>query len=224
LDRRAQAVMGIITVVPGAAGAFRRAALDAIGGYPTDTLVEDADLTMALLRQGGKIRYESKAIAYTEAPQTFKDVLRQRRRWAYGTVQVAAKHRTAITDGLSGRAGIVALPWLILSQVLIPALGPLVDLYLLYLWLVGNGQQALLMLALALALDVVVAGVALALDREDPRLLPWVPLMRFVWRPLQLWTAAASALRWLNGSALSWGRLQRHRTVKINAVSPAMLG
>ena len=219
LDRRAQAVMGTITVVPGAAGAFRRSALDAIGGYPTDTLVEDADLTMALLRTGGKIRYESRAIAYTEAPQTFKDVLRQRRRWAYGTVQVAAKHRTAVTDGRSGRAGNVALPWLVLSQVLIPTLGPLVDVFLLYLWLVGNGEQALVMLGLAVTLDIVVAGVALALDREDPRLLAWVPLMRFVWRPLQLWTATASAARWLNGSTLAWGRLQRYRTVKIAAPS-----
>jgi peptidoglycan/xylan/chitin deacetylase (PgdA/CDA1 family)/spore germination protein YaaH/GT2 family glycosyltransferase len=221
LDRRAQAFMGTITVVPGAAGAFRRSALNAIGGYPTDTLVEDADLTMALLRAGGKIRYESKAIAYTEAPQTFTDVLRQRRRWAYGTVQVAAKHRTALTDGRSGRAGIVALPWLVLSQVLIPALGPLVDLYLLYLWLIGNGQQALIMLALAIVLDIVVAGVALALDREDPRLLAWVPLMRFVWRPLQLWTATASAARWLNGTTHSWGRLKRYGTVKINTTTAA---
>lgn len=215
LDRRAQATLGTVTVVPGAAGAFRRSALQAIGGYPTDTLVEDADLTMALLRTGGQIRYESQAIAHTEAPQTIPDVLRQRRRWAYGTVQVAAKHRTALTDGRSGRAGVIALPWLVLSQIVIPALGPLVDLYLLYLWLVGNGQQALVMLALAVVLDVVVAAVAIALDREDPRLLAWVPLMRLVWRPLQLWSATASAARWLNGSSLSWGRLKRYRTVQV---------
>ena len=41
LDRRAQAQLNVMSVVPGAAGAFRRRALLDVGGYPTDTLVED---------------------------------------------------------------------------------------------------------------------------------------------------------------------------------------
>src|SRR5581483_3994177 len=65
LDRRAQAVLGSMTVVPGAAGAFRRSALAAVGGYPARTLVEDADLTVALLRERWVIRYEPDAVAYT---------------------------------------------------------------------------------------------------------------------------------------------------------------
>ncbi|HLJ08273.1 MAG TPA: polysaccharide deacetylase family protein, partial [Acidimicrobiia bacterium] len=69
LDRRAQAQLNVMSVVPGAAGAFRRRALLDAGGYPTDTLVEDADLTFTLLAAGWRIPYESAAVAWTEAPQ-----------------------------------------------------------------------------------------------------------------------------------------------------------
>src|SRR5262249_22614014 len=55
LDRRAQASLNVVNVVPGAAGAFRRSAILAAGGYSDDTLVEDADLTIDLLRRGWQI-------------------------------------------------------------------------------------------------------------------------------------------------------------------------
>ena len=50
LDRRLFDLLGTIPTVPGAIGAFRRAALAAVGGVSTDTLAEDTDLTMALCR------------------------------------------------------------------------------------------------------------------------------------------------------------------------------
>ena len=48
LERRALAALGCITVVPGAIGAWRREALERLGGFPVDTLAEDQDLTIAL--------------------------------------------------------------------------------------------------------------------------------------------------------------------------------
>ncbi|MCA1842524.1 MAG: glycosyltransferase, partial [Actinobacteria bacterium] len=65
IDRRTQDELGVIAVVPGAASAFRKAALIDVGGYPDDTLVEDADLTVALLRGGWRLHYEPAALAYT---------------------------------------------------------------------------------------------------------------------------------------------------------------
>ena len=37
------------------------------GGYPINTVAEDADLTMSLLEQGYKVIYEDRALAFTEA-------------------------------------------------------------------------------------------------------------------------------------------------------------
>ena len=51
LERRALAALGAVTVVPGAVGAWRAAALQELGGYPDDTLAEDQDLTIASSRR-----------------------------------------------------------------------------------------------------------------------------------------------------------------------------
>jgi len=54
------------------------------GGYPFDTVAEDADLTMSLLQAGYKVHYEDRALAYTEAPMNARGLMRQRFRWSFG--------------------------------------------------------------------------------------------------------------------------------------------
>ena len=93
LERRTLATLGCITVVPGAVGAWRREALVKLGGFPADTLAEDQDLTIALLRAGYRVLYDSQAIAWTEAPDTVSGLIKQRFRWAFGTLQCLWKHR-----------------------------------------------------------------------------------------------------------------------------------
>ena len=211
VDRRAQAQLGIVSVVPGAAGAFRRDALLRVGGWPARTLTEDADLTVELLAAGWKIPYEPEAISWTEAPATVAEVLHQRRRWSYGTTQVTEIHRQRVMAPSSGRLGMIGLPWLTLSQVLLPAAGPLVDFFLL--WLVLNGDWAIAagMLGLALAMETVVAMWALRSDRESWKFLLLLPAARFLWRPLLLAAVAGSLRAWL----LGWAQAKRHNTVMV---------
>ena len=92
-DRRAFDELNCISVVPGATGAWRKNKILSIGGYSGDTLTEDADLTLTLLSQGGKIVYSSQAKSITEAPETIKTLYKQRFRWTYGTFQCLWKHR-----------------------------------------------------------------------------------------------------------------------------------
>src|SRR5581483_2187795 len=54
-ERRALNTLGAVSVVPGAIGAWRTAAVRELGGYQTDTVAEDADLTMALLQRGYRV-------------------------------------------------------------------------------------------------------------------------------------------------------------------------
>ena len=73
LERRALAVLGCITVVPGAIGAWKREALERWAASPLDTLAEDQDLTISLLRKRAiAVLYDSTAIAWTEAPDTIR--------------------------------------------------------------------------------------------------------------------------------------------------------
>jgi peptidoglycan-N-acetylglucosamine deacetylase len=213
LDKRAQDMAHVMGVVPGAAGAFRRSALLAVGGYPPDTLVEDADLTQALLRQGWRIPYEPRAIAWTEAPQSLRDVVKQRRRWSFGTIQVVNKHKHAIFEPRAGALGFIGLPWMLMTQVALPVLGPFADFYLLYLVLIGAKSQALGILALAFIADLALAVVAVAMDRERPSIVLLAPLMRLVWRPLQLWIVVRSALRFVRGEDELWRKITRHNSV-----------
>ena len=92
LDRKAFEFVNGISVVPGAIGAWRRQAVLDVGGYTTDTLAEDADLTIRLLRAGYRVTYEQDAIAYTEAPQSTRQFVKQRFRWMFGMMQAAVKH------------------------------------------------------------------------------------------------------------------------------------
>ena len=92
-ERRALDVFGVVTVVPGAIGAWRTAAVRHAGGYQPDTVAEDADLTMALLESGYRVHYEDRALAYTEAPSTARGLMRQRFRWSFGILQSVWKHR-----------------------------------------------------------------------------------------------------------------------------------
>ena len=215
LDRRAQAILNVVTVVPGAAGAFRRDAVVRVGGWPSRTLTEDTDLTVALLSAGWQVPYAADAISWTEAPETVSDVLKQRRRWSYGAAQVSAIHGKRLLDTREGRVGLIALPWLFVAQVVLPAAGPIVDGFLLWLVLNGDWSPAAGMLGLAISAEMVLAAWALRTDGESLRHLWLVPVARVVWRPLLLLAVSGSLRKWLLGKSVHWRKVRRRNTVTV---------
>lgn len=92
IQRRGESTLGKITVVPGPLGAFRKSVIEEVGLYSGDTFAEDSDLTMKILKAGYKIKYEKRAFGYTEAPDTFLDLAKQRYRWYRGQMQTVKKH------------------------------------------------------------------------------------------------------------------------------------
>ncbi|MGA2348000.1 MAG: glycosyltransferase, partial [Candidatus Sulfotelmatobacter sp.] len=125
-ERRALDVLGAVSVVPGAIGAWRVSAVREAGGYHIDTVAEDADLTMALLRRGYRVEYEDMALAYTEAPTNANALMRQRFRWSFGILQAVFKHRGVVAR--KGALGWVALPNIFIFQILLPLVSPLIDI------------------------------------------------------------------------------------------------
>ncbi len=91
-ERRSLALFGCITTLPGACSAFRRDAVEAVGGWPAGTLAEDTDITLRLLEADYRLAFEPRAVALTEAPSSIRDFYRQRFRWLYGNFQCLGLH------------------------------------------------------------------------------------------------------------------------------------
>ncbi|MFB9322384.1 bifunctional polysaccharide deacetylase/glycosyltransferase family 2 protein [Cryptosporangium minutisporangium] len=210
VDRRAYEIMRCMPTVPGAIGAFRREALEQVGGVSDDTLAEDTDLTMALSRAGWRVVYQDQARAWTETPATMSQLATQRYRWTYGTMQAMWKHRGAFFDrGPSGRFGRVGLPFLALFGVVLPLLAPLIDVFLIYGLLFYDAALTVLGWLGMLAVQLVIAVIAFRLDKEPLRPLWAFPLQQIVYRQLMYVVLIQSVATALTGARLRWQKLRR---------------
>ncbi|MFI1397849.1 bifunctional polysaccharide deacetylase/glycosyltransferase family 2 protein [Streptomyces sp. NPDC020681] len=210
LDRRMYDVLSCMPTIPGAVGAFRRAALDRVGGMSDDTLAEDTDITMALHRDGWRVVYAEKARAWTEAPETVQQLWSQRYRWSYGTMQAIWKHRRALVErGPSGRFGRVGLPLVSLFMVLAPLLAPLIDVFLLYGLVFGPTLKTVAAWVGVLAVQALCAAYAFRLDRERMVHLISLPLQQVLYRQLMYVVLLQSWITALTGGRLRWQKLRR---------------
>jgi len=210
LDRRMFDIARCMPTVPGAIGAFRRAAVQDVGGVSAQTLAEDTDFTMAVIRAGWQVVYEPTAVAWTEAPATLRQLWRQRYRWCYGTMQAMWKHRQALVQrGPAGRLGRRGLSYLLLFQILLPLCAPMVDVYGLYGLLFLPVAKVAAVWAGFTAVQVATAGYALHLDRERYGPLWSLPLQQIVYRQLMYLVVFQSTVMALLGGRLRWHRMAR---------------
>jgi glycosyltransferase involved in cell wall biosynthesis len=210
LDRRMFDLGRCMPTVPGAIGAFRRAALHKVGGVSAQTLAEDTDLTMAVSRAGWRVAYQPDAVAWTEAPGTVRQLWRQRYRWCYGTMQAMWKHRRSLVQrGAAGRLGRRGLGYLLLFQVLLPLTAPMVDVYALYGLIFLPAAQVAAVWCGFVAVQVLTAGYALRLDRESYGPLWSLPLQQILYRQLMYLVVVQSTVMALIGGRLPWHRLTR---------------
>jgi cellulose synthase/poly-beta-1,6-N-acetylglucosamine synthase-like glycosyltransferase len=235
LDRRAFDHFNAIGVVPGAIGAWRRQAITDVGGYSSDTLAEDADLTVSLERRGWKVTYEPKAWALTEAPESLRGFLKQRFRWMFGTLQVAYKHSGALLLRPTG-VSVITVPNVFLFQFAFTLLAPLMDLMLI--WTVSSelvsylfslsatpyDPQTSLMLAeywlMFQTFDLLGGAAALLLNgtSSEWKLMPLLFIQRFCYRQLLYFVVMQTLLTAIKGSLVGWGKLVRTGSVHIPAV------
>jgi cellulose synthase/poly-beta-1,6-N-acetylglucosamine synthase-like glycosyltransferase len=229
LERRALAALGAITVVPGAIGAWRRTALDGLGGFPADTLAEDQDLTIAIQKAGYQVLFDGDAVAWTEAPDSMRGLARQRFRWAYGTLQCLWKHRDMTFRRRYGALGMVALPQVWLFQILFSVVSPLVDLLLVW-QVIATGLDYLqhraqfnsdnlievaVFYAIFMLVDLAASAIAFAMEkREKWSLLWWLVLQRFGYRQLMYYVVIRSVSAALRGPSVGWGQHERKGSVR----------
>lgn len=220
LDRRMYEKLQCMPTVPGAIGAFRRTALVEVGGLSDDTLAEDTDLTMGINRAGWKVVYEERARAWTEAPATVSALWRQRYRWSYGTMQAIWKHRGAVLDRNHRAVGRIALPSMVLFQVIFPTVAPLIDLWFLYGALFRDPLPVLAAWVAFGLLQVVIAAYAFRLDRESMRPLWAVPLQQFFYRQMMYLVVVQSVVTAVLGVRLPWQPMERTGAINPGGSGP----
>src|SRR3984893_7864097 len=215
LDRRAYTRWNCITVVPGAISAIRKEAIDQAGGLSLQTLAEDTDLTLALHKDRQRIVYVPQAIAWTEAPESVRTLARQRFRWAYGTLQCLWKHRDMVFNWNYRALGWFSLPSVWFFQIILVAVTPMVDLFLLASLPFGVWGAVLPFVITFLSMDLVLATLACILEREPItrawRILP----MRLIYRPMLSYCIWRAILRAIRGALVSWGKLERTASVPV---------
>ena len=216
LDRRLYDVLQCMPTVPGAVGAFRRAALVDVGGVSDDTLAEDTDLTAAIVRAGWQVVYEENARAWTEAPSSWGQLWKQRYRWCYGTLQAMWKHRRAIVErGDSGRFGRRGLLAMLLFQVLLPLTAPAMDAFLLYGLFFLDLRTTAVLWGGFLGAQAATASYAFRLDRESLGPLWTLPFQQIVYRQLMYLVVVQSVFTALAGLRLPWEKLRRTGDVQL---------
>jgi cellulose synthase/poly-beta-1,6-N-acetylglucosamine synthase-like glycosyltransferase len=226
-ERRALDLFNVVTVVPGAIGAWRTGPVKAAGGYPINTVAEDADLTMNLLEQKFKVVYEDRALAFTEAPIDARGLMRQRFRWSFGILQAVWKHRAAFVRNKA--MGYFALPNILIFQMLLPLVSPFIDL----MFLAGivhyfvdryfhplsaspaDFYKLLVYFLGFMVIDFVTSSVAFSLERRHPAnkgdfwLLFHIWLQRFAYRQLFSIVLFKTLKRAIDGKSFNWEKLER---------------
>jgi exo-beta-1,3-glucanase (GH17 family)/cellulose synthase/poly-beta-1,6-N-acetylglucosamine synthase-like glycosyltransferase len=88
-------------IVHGTMCLIRRAALEAAGGWSSDTICEDTDLGLSILERGWTAHYTNRRYGHGLLPDSYSAYKRQRDRWAYGGFQILKKHWRSFLPGMS---------------------------------------------------------------------------------------------------------------------------
>lgn len=118
--------LGALLIISGAFGLFRKQALIEAGGYDANTVGEDAEIVLRLHRtfadrgQRCRVTFFPDPICWTEAPNKWRVLTRQRDRWQRGLAELLWKHKDMFMRPKYGRIGYLTLPYFWLFELLAP--------------------------------------------------------------------------------------------------------
>lgn len=211
LDKKVLALGNSVGIVPGAIGAWRTRAIDDVGGYSNDTVVEDQDLTLALLSRGWKVNYEPLALAYTETPATIRSFFSQRFRWMYGTVQCFYKYDRWMFSTKQPWLGFVVLPNTLIFSIILPLTAPFFDAFAIA-GILGLVHVPVIVTTFCLLVILDLWFAYEALKGEPSHRFSWLPLViiqRLFYQYVAFFAVTKSIGIALSGSMVRWGALTR---------------
>lgn len=210
MARRAQGFLRSVNVIPGPIGIFRRRTLLDVGGYDTDTYAEDADLTLKVLTAGWQVVYEDGAIAYTEAPESLLDLIKQRYRWTRGILQALRKRAGWLVLPRGGTGVWLSLLAMLFEAIIWPVVNVLGNLFFVIAALqAGAAEQVAYWWLLLTLLDVAAALHTVAMEEEELSLVPYAVLYRFFFIVLIDVAKLFATVEEFMNVRMTWGKLER---------------
>jgi cellulose synthase/poly-beta-1,6-N-acetylglucosamine synthase-like glycosyltransferase len=178
---------GMLLIISGAFGLFRRDVCVDVGGYDPTTVGEDAELVLRLHRhqrergEPCRITFFPDPICWTECPEDLGTLVRQRDRWQRGLIEMIARHRRMLLRPRYGRIGCVAMPYFVVFELL----GPTIEcvgytLFVLALVLgIVSLPFALAFFAVSLTYGLVLSFLVILMEERAFRRYPgWSDLIR----------------------------------------------
>ena len=203
-----------ILVVPGALGAFRRSAVKDLGGFVSEALAEDCDITLRMLCQNYVIKNASEAMSFTEAPDTVRMFLKQRVRWTVGLTQGLLTHAKKLTMQSNKALTYLVLPYTWLYRIIIPFFIPLADFVFIYVYFFLGHHEVLGYYLLCILMEFLSSLIILLQEGERINWIKLIVLQRLL-RSLTWITYLSILLKWLNGSLYGWTKIPRQGTVEL---------
>lgn len=217
LLRSSQSYLGIINIIPGPIGIFRKSAIQQSGWYSNDTFAEDADLTLKLRIAGWKVVYEMNAIAYTEAPENIHQLLKQRYRWTRGILQSIRKYKEYLYNPFIDFGNTIILWTMFYDAIIWPTMNIFANVFFISVALFfGMSSLIPLWWAIIALLDIVSALYCVAVEKEEIRLVPYAFVYRLFFIFLIDITKAAATIEEFLGLEMTWGKLDRVGSNKTN--------
>lgn len=195
LGRIAFSELKTLLIVSGAFGLFEKQILTEIGGYMTsstlnkDTVGEDMELVVRITRRAYetklrfRINYVFHANCYTEVPESFSILKKQRNRWQRGLIDILSYHRQLILDPRYKQTGLVAMPYFFFFEMV----GPLIEIqgYLALVVGIILGvsllEIVLLLIIASILLGIVYSLLALYINESNQETLSFQDMLRLLW-------------------------------------------
>lgn len=207
--RRGLDYFGAITIVPGALGAFRKKKLEEAGTYHKETLVEDFDATMKVLRSGMIVNGSSKATAYTQAPQTLQDFWKQRKRWYRGNLQVLRRHSDILLNPRFGYLHRISYPLMAIHMLVIPIASMLMWGFAAYQLILGEYLFVAYTLAMYITLQYLMSAMAVRMDTDDKKMILYSVFLVIGYKQLTDFMQLKAVIEEAFGKKAIWTSAQR---------------
>ncbi len=215
-----KAGMGLSAMIGGTGFMVTQRLLDRLGGWRTETISEDLELTAQTVLAGERVAYVPRAVTYDEQPLTWEQSFTQRRRWTSGTLQVARRYLPDLGERQAQRPRLALFDFeftLLLPAYQLAALSGLVCTALAASLGGKSLTQALVLgltgacgnVAWAALTATVAAGIVITLEGKWDRRL-WKGLTAY-WLFLLTWLPITAASFWKKTTV--WKEIRHTRTM-----------
>jgi cellulose synthase/poly-beta-1,6-N-acetylglucosamine synthase-like glycosyltransferase len=218
-----------LLIISGAFGVFDRKAVIRAGGYMHDTVGEDMELVVRLHRYYKeknipyRVRFLPEPVCWTEVPEDWRTLGRQRDRWHRGLADTLSRHRKMLFNPKYGRLGMIAMPFFLFVELLSPVVEMFGYLVFILSFILGviNVTFFLLFLTVAILLGVIMSVLAVLIEELTFRrydkmkdvaiLILYAFLENFGYRQLYAWWRVKGLISYMKGD-LQWGEMKREGT------------